>query len=223
MNWFPQINDLTTPDRIERTFRTVLTKLYGIENQGLKIEESIKKQVPALIKQNITVIQNELQVNGTAPLNVQDLLGLPTSGASTTTPGTDGTDINWESGVLQVPDASTIARGVVNTGSQTFGGSKGFLSIAIGSGTIITGIVVYSQSLTPISVAGFTSAEQTFTVTGLTTADKVFINGPTPNAGTGIVNVRVSAADTLKITFINATIGALVPTSGTYLIIAIRS
>lgn len=96
-------------------------------------------------------------------------------------------------------------------------------SLAIGSGTVITKTVVYTPILTPASVAANTSAEQTFTVTGLTTADKVIVNGPAPTAGTGIVNVRVSAADTLAITFGNFTAGGLTPTSGTYSIIAIRN
>ena len=96
-------------------------------------------------------------------------------------------------------------------------------SVAIGAGTAITKIVVYSPSLTPASVALQTTAEQTFTVTGLTTADKVFVNGPTVVAGTGIVNARVSAADTLALTFMNTTLGALTPTSGTYIVLAMRS
>lgn len=92
-----------------------------------------------------------------------------------------------------------------------------------GEGTPITQISVYTPSLTPTSVAAATTAEQTFTVPGLTTADKIIVNGPAPVAGTGIVNARVSAENTLAITFINTTAAAVTPAAGTYTIIAFRS
>ncbi len=105
----------------------------------------------------------------------------------------------------------------MTTGNQTVD------TITVGGGTAVTKIAVYTATLTPTSVAAATTAEQTFTVNGLTTTDKVIVNGPTPTAGTGIVNARVSAANTLAITFINTTEAAATPATGTYTIIAIRS
>lgn len=96
-------------------------------------------------------------------------------------------------------------------------------NVTIGGGTAITKIVVYSQSIDVASVAANTTAEQTFTVTGLTTADKVFVNKPSLSAGLGIANARVSAADTLAITFVNATAAAIDPAVETYTVIALRS
>ena len=53
--------------------------------------------------------------------------------------------------------------------------------------------------------------------------DKVSVAKPTTQAGLGIVNARVSAANTLAITFMNATAGAIVPTaSETYQVSVIR-
>lgn len=96
--------------------------------------------------------------------------------------------------------------------------------ITVGSnGTPILGIQVFTVTLTPSSVAATTTAEQTFTVNGLLTNHKVIVNGPTPTAGTGIVNARVSAANTLALTFINTTAAAATPAAGTYIIIAIAS
>lgn len=91
--------------------------------------------------------------------------------------------------------------------------------------TAITNIAVYTPSINPASVAAATCAEQTFTVAGLTTADKVIVNGPAnvASTGIGIVNARVSAADTLALTFVNPTAGALDAAAGTYSVIAIRS
>lgn len=97
-------------------------------------------------------------------------------------------------------------------------------SVIVGaSGTEITQIRVFTATIDPASVAAATSAEQTFTVTGLATGDKVLVSKPTATAGIGIVNARVSAADTLALTFMNATAGAIDPASESYTIIAFRS
>jgi hypothetical protein len=91
------------------------------------------------------------------------------------------------------------------------------------SGTRLTQAQVYAQSLTPTSVGANSTSEQTFTVTGLSTADKVFLNGPAPTSGVVPVHARVSAANTLKVVFANVTAGSLTPAAGTYLVLAIRS
>ena len=81
----------------------------------------------------------------------------------------------------------------------------------------------YDVSISPAQVSANTSAEQTFTVTGLTTSDVVVVNKPTSQAGLGLVGVRVSAADTLAINFGNFTGSGITPTaSETYKVIAIR-
>lgn len=86
----------------------------------------------------------------------------------------------------------------------------------------LTSIRSFQETLDPASIAANTTAEQTFTVVGLTTLDIVHVNKPTNTAGVGIVNTRVSAVDTLAITFINTTAGAIDPASETYNIIAFR-
>lgn len=85
------------------------------------------------------------------------------------------------------------------------------------------GNIQYSQilsvSLTPGIVAPNTTAEQTFTVAGLAVGDFVNIAKPTVQAGLGIVNSRVSAANTLAIGFINSTSATITPTAAeTYLV-----
>jgi hypothetical protein len=70
-----------------------------------------------------------------------------------------------------------------------------------------------SVVLSPVAVAANTTAEQTFTVTGLIVGDFVNVVKPTAQAGIGIVNSRVSAANTLAITFANATVGSITPTA----------
>lgn len=78
-------------------------------------------------------------------------------------------------------------------------------------------------TLSPTSVANATSAEQTFTVTGVRPGDMVYVNKPTAQAGLGIVGTRVTANDTIGITFMNATAATITPTaSQVYLVNVIR-
>jgi hypothetical protein len=82
-----------------------------------------------------------------------------------------------------------------------------------GLGNIALDILMQS-ALTPSAVSANTSAEQTFTVTGLAVGDVVTgVNKPTTQAGIGIVGYRISAANTLAITFANFTAGSITPTA----------
>lgn len=111
------------------------------------------------------------------------------------------------------------AASVVNTGGSTSP------SIKVGSGTASTTITALgriSQSLTPVSVATATCAEQQFTVTGLAVGDAVSVSPPSITAGVAPVCARVSATNTLQITFCNPTAGALVPAAGVYQIQIVR-
>lgn len=89
--------------------------------------------------------------------------------------------------------------------------------------TISRGNILYDfligPSLTPVAVAQATSAEQSFTVPGLVVGDIVDVNlNGAQTAGLGIVNARVSAANTLTVMFSNATAGSLTPAAGTYVV-----
>jgi len=75
---------------------------------------------------------------------------------------------------------------------------------------------VISQTLTPVAVAAATCAEQTFTVPGLLTTDAVQVFWPGSATAVGLVGARVSAANTLALTFVNPTAGSLTPTAGVY-------
>ena len=82
---------------------------------------------------------------------------------------------------------------------------------------------VVQKSLTPTGTAATTSAEQTFTVTGLTTSMFVSVNPPaSQTAGIGIVGARVSAANTLAIMFMNSTDSGATSVAGTYTIFWFR-
>lgn len=79
---------------------------------------------------------------------------------------------------------------------------------------------IISPSLTPVSVAAATSAEQSFTIPGLQVGDMIAGIAPPSlmTAGIGISYGRVSAANTLIISFVNATAGGVIPVAGSYLI-----
>src|SRR6185437_16039179 len=111
--------------------------------------------------------------------------------------------------------------GTVTTGTTT--ALQVPASLALGGGTALTKAVVYSQSLTPSAVGAATVVEQSFTVTGVSTADKIVMNPPTQSTAVAPAYAYVSASNTVKIGFVNPTAGSLTPSSGTYLFIAFRS
>jgi hypothetical protein len=88
----------------------------------------------------------------------------------------------------------------------------------LGSTTSVQGIYNIKQVLTPAAVGANTTAEQTFAVPGLQVGDSIDINKASHQAGLSIGNVRVSAANTLAIQFVNTTAGSITPTSEQYII-----
>jgi hypothetical protein len=88
----------------------------------------------------------------------------------------------------------------------------------LGSTTPAKGVYNIKQVLTPTQVAANTSAEQTFTVPGLQVGDSVDINKASHQVGLFIGNVRVSAANTLAIQYVNQTGSPITPTAEQYII-----
>lgn len=75
-------------------------------------------------------------------------------------------------------------------------------------------------TISPTIVNTITSGEQTFTLNGVAVGDFVYAIKPTAQAGLGISGSRVTAANTIGITFINPTAGNITPTaSETYLVL----
>ena len=69
------------------------------------------------------------------------------------------------------------------------------------------GIVTVSANLG--SVATITTEEETFTVTGVRVGDFVMVSKSTHKAGYGVCSARVSADDTVAVTIVNPTAGAV--------------
>jgi len=121
------------------------------------------------------------------------------------------------SGLLVFNDTPTFIAPILGAATAT--------SIATGAaGTVITQIRVYAPTLTPTETsAAIQTAEQTFTVNGLATSDKVFVNGPAPTSLCPAVTFRVSAENTLSIGFSVLTAVACTPAAGVYNIVAVRN
>ncbi len=157
--------------------------------------------------------------------------GLVITGGSTTVTGVLATDVPI--GPASQPTAQPVATNAAFPALTIAAANSLTMYFAgIGSGATPTASLPYNQLvyrqnpaaplllykalLTPVSVAANTTAEQTFTVTGLISGTPVWVNKPSWQTGLGIVGVRVSATNTLAITYANLTAAAIVPTTETY-------
>lgn len=92
-----------------------------------------------------------------------------------------------------------------------------------GGGIPFYGVCVTQLLMNPASVAANTAAEQTFTMPGLLITDVVLaVVKPTLTAGIDIGNTRISAANTVAITFQNSTASPIDPPSETYTFVILR-
>ena len=80
----------------------------------------------------------------------------------------------------------------------------------------------YDVTFNPSSVSANTTSEQNVTVSGVASNDLVFTIKPTHTTGLGIVNTRVSAQDTVSITFMNATGSPIDPPSESYTFLVLK-
>ena len=87
----------------------------------------------------------------------------------------------------------------------------------------IKAMFAVAVTFNPAAVATITTAEQTVTVTGVKVGDFVIAMKPTHTTGVTIGNVRVSAADTVAIQFVNPTAGSVDPASETWQFLVIRT
>lgn len=84
-------------------------------------------------------------------------------------------------------------------------------------------IFVLGITYDPANITGTaTTTEQDITVTGVKVGDLAFVNKPSHNTGVTIGNVRVKAADTVSIQWVNPTAGAVNPGSELYSILIVR-
>lgn len=81
---------------------------------------------------------------------------------------------------------------------------------------------VATVTFDPASVSANTSAAQSITVPGLLVGDFVAVTKPSLSAGLSIGGARVSAADTVSVTFVNSTGSPIDAGSESYLVMWAR-
>jgi hypothetical protein len=80
----------------------------------------------------------------------------------------------------------------------------------------------YIETLTPAATAAVSVVEQTFTIAGVNVGDTVVVSAPGVTAGVGIAGARVTAANTVGISFANTTAGSLTAPAGVYRFVAFK-
>lgn len=91
-------------------------------------------------------------------------------------------------------------------------------------GSLANNFMVAVTVVAGAALTASTTTTRTYTVPGLLVGyDHVVVNKPTATAGVGIANARVSANDTLEISFGNYTAGTpSLPASESYLVLVSR-
>jgi hypothetical protein len=110
-------------------------------------------------------------------------------------------------------------------GISTASSGQVYVANGAGSGEWTTPgrVVQLTASLTPTLIGANTSVEQTFTVTGLQTSDKLLqVIKPTHTTNLGIVGFRIVGANSLGISFMHIGGAGLTPPAETYTILVWR-
>ncbi len=87
----------------------------------------------------------------------------------------------------------------------------------------ITQMGIVSFTYDPASIANITVTEDTIKIPGLQVGDVVFAQRVAHSAGIGITDCRVSAKDTLSISWVNPTAAPVNAASASYLLFWARS
>ena len=131
---------------------------------------------------------------------------------------------NFQSSGMPVSSRITAAN-VVAVGILNYSGTAGVTPTAsemwyqtINRANPLAPLQLYSVTLAPAAVGPNTAVEQGFTVTGLVASTVALVNKPSFTTGLAIIGYRVSAANTLAITFCNPTSATIAPPSETYLV-----
>ena len=113
--------------------------------------------------------------------------------------------------------------GVAASGANVGGWTASGVKLGHTSSTVLTKFAVYSVSLVPTARTDQSGGiEATFTVTGVTTADIIFVNPPVVSNSNVPCSWRVTAADTVQGLFMQIA-ASKTAASGTYQFVAIRS
>lgn len=172
---------------------------YGVVGAGLGAVASI------------TSSEQSVVVNGLLPTDIAVGVQKPTLSAGLL----NGAGRISSANTLQIQFINATQASVTPSASEIYG-------VTVLNQSPISPFSVLRANITPTSVAANTTAEQTFTVAGLPFVNSspatVFVNKPSFQAGLAIAGCRISAANTLAITFENVTGAAIIPNTEIYTI-----
>lgn len=173
---------------------------------------------PAAMVQTATLTPAAVQPNATTEQQFA-LSGLPAGAAVVVNKPTAQAGLAVvnaravSAGTLGVTFANFTAATITPTAAEAY------LVLAATEVAIQPIAITQTATLAPTSVASKTTAEQTFTVPNLPANAQVSVSKPSYQAGLGIGGARVSAANTLAITFVNESSTTLTPATETYAVL----
>lgn len=155
---------------------------------------------PSSVASN-TVSEQYFTVTGVSP-GQQIIVNKPTAQAGLIITNARASSANQ----VAIQFSNLTAATITPTASETylFASASGFQPAPIMD-------ILPPTTLTPVSVAANTSAEQTFTVAGLVSGGKVLVTKPSVTTGLMLAGARISAANTLALNFANNTAAAITP------------
>lgn len=183
--------------------------LAGLDAVGNEMMYGFNVGTPGAIGPGVVVSGGNSVLTGLAATDMVVGLFDPTAQAAAT---------NAAYPVKGVPTGNTLSLYYAGIGTGATPTAAEVYGIATKRLAPVAPLLMYNQVLTPASVAANTSAEQTFTVTGLISGSSVWVNKSSYTPGLGIGGVRVSGTNTLAINFVNLTAAAIVPPSENYVI-----
>jgi hypothetical protein len=186
-----------------------VTALSGIDATNNDVNYGFNVGTIGAIGAGVVITGGSTTMNGVLATDVVTGIYDPTAQAAAT---------NAAYPVKAVPTANTMTLYFAGIGTGATPTASEVYTVQTRRLAPTAPLVLYSQALAPTSVAANTTAEQTFTVTGLVASSAVWVNKPSWQSGLGIAGVRVSAANTLAINFTNVTGSAITPATETYLI-----
>jgi hypothetical protein len=185
-----------------------------------------------------TTTESYTVVTASAALQLPAVTLSPASVAAATTVEQTFTVTGVQPGMVVSVTKPTVQAGLLVTGARVVGVNQvGVTFMNVTAATVITPTAAESYlffaarglrvqpvmerilaTLTPVSVAANTTAEQTFTVTGLVAATAVEVTKPSQQKGLALVGARVSALNTLALNYANVTANAITPPVEQYFI-----
>lgn len=196
-----------TPTAAELYSFAAFTSIAAVEGTvlfGVNVGTTLAAGVATITSSEIAPIT----VSGLAATDVIVGVSKPTAQAGLGIVGQRVSAANALSITFMNPTVATVTP----TASEVY-------SVTVLKANLLPALITLTQNLAPVSVAANTSAEQTFTVTGLVGVNNpVLINKPTAQPGLAIAGVRISAANTLAINYVNVTAAAIVPATEVYTI-----